>query len=467
MMARPFRPGTTNFGGEMSRLDAVSTRVIEADASARAVLLKQARELADSLVCDIEEIWTRHYEEAAGHSELVAAIDEPDLQLLLGAYFTQLYAYEAAALTNPSIVPVGETASDGSIEFVASARAIGEGHISSIAFLSGTVSALGSIVLDARARCTTGGTRRQPEYERAAFVSKLAEMGADNMVSERVMGDLGESFSAADLDVAIAHAVDTDLDLTLAGETLKRIHWLASSNYLIEFGSGDVTQRVISPAGPAESRGMEDARFVRFVEEDGSVKYYATYTAFDGMEILPQLIETTDFARFRVSTLSGAMARHKGIALFPRRIDGLYFALSRHDQESTFIMRSNSLREWRNAELAFRPERGWEAVQGGNCGSPMETEHGWLLITHGVGPMRRYVLSAVLLDLAEPTKVIGRLPDPLLGPEGAERIGYVPNVLYSCGSMIHNGLVIIPYGFADWGIKFASVSVDDVIAAMV
>lgn len=211
---------------------------------------------------------------------------------------------------------------------------------------------------------------------------------------------------------------------------------------------------------------MEDARFVRFTDNDGSVRYYATYTAFDGNNILPQLIETQAFTRFRISTLSGAMARHKGIALFPRRIDGLFVALSRHDQESTFVMRSDRLREWRNAELAFGPEAGWEAVQGGNCGSPLETANGWLVITHGVGPMRRYALSAVLLDLDEPTKVIGRLPGPLLVPEGDERVGYVPNVVYSCGSMICNGTLVLPYGSGDRAIRFATADVAEIIGEM-
>lgn len=465
MVARPFFPGTQNFGGPVSRLDAVVARVLGTPPDEQARLLELAREVAAGRHRDIETSWRQHFADAAGQSRLLGDITDPDTRLLLGAFLTQEYAYEAAALTNPSIVPVGPVADDGSTAFVMSARAIGEGHISSITFLSGRVGRSGEITLDPRSPYATNGDRQTPVYDKGAFTAKLAEFGAGNEISQRVLDELDATFTADALEMALRHVRDTDIDRMLTAETLKRIRWLATSNYVLAFDTPDVTERLISPAGPAESHGMEDARFVRFRGDDGDV-YLATYTAFDGVDILPQLIETRDFTRFRISTLSGPMAHHKGIALFPRKIDGLFVALSRHDQESTFVMRTENLREWRNAELAFRPERGWEAVQGGNCGSPLETDAGWLVITHGVGPMRRYALGAVLLDLHEPAKVKGRLPGPLLEPIGEERVGYVPNVVYSCGSMIHDGRLIVPYGFGDRAIRIATMSVDELVEAM-
>jgi predicted GH43/DUF377 family glycosyl hydrolase len=211
---------------------------------------------------------------------------------------------------------------------------------------------------------------------------------------------------------------------------------------------------------------MEDARFVRFVESDGSVKYYATYTAFDGAETVPQLIETEDFVTFTISTLCGVAARNKGMALFPRRIDGKYVMLSRMDRESLYLATSNDVRVWSDVVALHRPSSPWELVQIGNCGSPLETEAGWLVLTHGVGPMRRYAISALLLDLADPGRVIGRLPFPLLAPDETEREGYVPNVLYTCGGLIHGDALVLPYGFSDCGIRFARLSVPDLLAEL-
>ena len=207
---------------------------------------------------------------------------------------------------------------------------------------------------------------------------------------------------------------------------------------------------------------MEDARFVRFVDDDGAVTYFATYTAFDGHQILPQLLETADFTEFRVATLSGRAAHNKGMAIFPRRIDGDYVALGRHDNVNNFIMRSSDIRVWRDATVIQEPERPWELMQLGNCGSPLETEAGWLVITHGVGPFRRYTLGALLLDLDDPSRVIGHLKEPLLSPDDDERDGYVPNVVYSCGSMIHGEHLVLPYGYADVGARIATIRLDDV-----
>ena len=242
------------------------------------------------------------------------------------------------------------------------------------------------------------------------------------------------------------------------------LHWLASSNYVTSFPeSTDISERVMFPASPTESNGMEDARLVRFVHDDGRVVYYATYTAFDGHQILPQLIETTDFASFRIATLRGECAQNKGIALFPRKLDGQFVALGRHDNVNNFLMTSTDVRSWHETDLIQEPKRPWELVQLGNCGSPLETEAGWLVITHGVGAFRRYALGALLLDLDDPWRVIGHLKEPLLIPIADERDGYVPNVVYSCGSMIHADHLILPYGFADTGAGVATIALDDLL----
>src|SRR5690606_23013723 len=209
--------------------------------------------------------------------------------------------------------------------------------------------------------------------------------------------------------------------------------------------------------------GMEDARFVRFLDDDGTCTYYATYTAFDGHQILPQLLETSDFAEFRVTTLSGRAARNKGIAVFPRRIGGQFVALGRLDNTSNYVMSSYDVRVWQTARVIQEPERPWELMQLGNCGSPIETEAGWLVLTRGVGAFRTYALGALLLDLDDPARVIGHLDDPLLVADERDRDGYVPNVVYSCGSILHAGNLIVPYGFADVGASIATFPVDEVL----
>ena len=220
------------------------------------------------------------------------------------------------------------------------------------------------------------------------------------------------------------------------------------------------------PGSPNESNGIEDARFVRFREEDGSVMYYATYTAYNGHSILPQLIETEDFLHFRILTLNGSAVQNKGMALFPRRIGGRFAMLSRQDDENLFIMFSDSPHYWSDPQVILRPAEMWESVKIGNCGSPIETAEGWLVITHGVGPMRKYCIGAALLDLEDPSKVIARLREPLICPEGAEREGYVPNVVYSCGSLLHEGKLILPYAISDRASVIASIELAELMSAL-
>jgi predicted GH43/DUF377 family glycosyl hydrolase len=466
LVARPFLPGTSSFGGDIRRLELIVERIVDLPPETQSDLLADAIQRAKGRYRDIHATWLRHFEMAVERVPRLESVSGPDLQLLVGAYLTLGYAYEGAALTNPSIVPYGEE-SDGSQPFVMSARAIGEGHISSVAFFTGNAGAGGALTFDPRSPFADNGQRQEPLYRRLTFSLKLAELGFANEVSDRIVASLPPEFTPADLDLALPTAADIDLDPVLVSDTVRMVHWLSASSYEVLFDPDlPVSEHLISPAAPAESHGMEDARFVRFVDDDGEVTYYATYTAYDGMRILPQMIKTKDFHHFRMTTMSGPTAYHKGLALFPRKVRGEFAALSRHDQETTFVMRSDDVRHWGNAEAVLFPEQGWEAIQTGNCGSPLETEAGWLVITHGVGPMRRYVLGAVLLDLEEPTKLLGRLTSPLLEPLEEESVGYVPDVVYSCGSMIHDGKLILPYGYADFGIRVATVPVDRVLAQM-
>ncbi len=466
VVAKPFIPGHSTFGGPTTRVDRIIDRLRLLDDAEVSTAIDDGRRRAKRRHRDIESTWIANGRLACDMSiDSCSGLDRARV-LLLGMAFTLEYAFEAAALTNPSMVAIGELTPDGDQQIVMSARAIGEGHISSITFRGGHVSPEGKVRFDRPSPWADNGERRLGPFDREKFRARLSELGVQNHLSERVLDDLGQSFKLSELEEALSRRADSDDMAAIRFETERAVHWLATSNYEVSFNGAPLGERVLSPAGPAESRGMEDARFVRFSEEDGTTNYYATYTAFDGFEVLPQLIETADFTTFNISTLSGVCARGKGMALFPRRIGGDFVALARTDNESTFLLRSDSVLRWDVAELVLAPTEPWEIVQGGNCGSPMETPDGWLVLMHGVGPMRRYVLSAVLLDLDEPTKVIGRLPEPLLEPESWERDGYVPNVVYSCGGLIHHDLLVVPYGISDSRISVATAPVSDVLAAM-
>jgi predicted GH43/DUF377 family glycosyl hydrolase len=250
-------------------------------------------------------------------------------------------------------------------------------------------------------------------------------------------------------------------------ETFEIAYWLANSNYEVYFERNDsISERVIFPTSKSESRGIEDARFVQFYNDDGHITYYATYTAYNGVSILPQLIETKDFINFKVSTLNGNAVQNKGMALFPRKIQDRYVMLSRQDGENNHIMFSDNIHFWQESEIIQHPTQPWEFIQLGNCGSPLETNEGWLVLTHGVGPVRQYSIGAILLDLENPAKVIAYLEEPLLVPHEEEREGYVPNVVYSCGSLIHNNELIIPYAMSDVMSGIATVNVGELIRSM-
>jgi len=390
---------------------------------------------------------------------------------LIGAYFTHEYSLEAAALFNPSIVPHPDQTGlpVGSLRFVLSLRATGEGHISSITFRTGTIDDHGKINVDIPSRYVTTPDHIPPTtYNKEIFWHQLQELGVIDGIVETIFKNLHDSFTVEELSQEIqylrryAQHRNTDFD-----RTASRLVNVARSNYeVIYMPEQALTERVIFPNAPSESNGIEDARFVRFVEEDGTVTYVATYTAYDGRVTIPQLLETSDFLHFRICTLNGPEVQNKGMALFPRRIRGQYVMLSRQDAENLYLMYSDDLHFWHTKVPLLKPTYSWEFLQIGNCGSPIETDRGWLVISHGVGPMRKYSIGAFLLDLEDPSRVIGRLTQPLLSPDESEREGYVPNVVYSCGSLVHAGILILPYAMSDTASSFATVPLADLLSAM-
>jgi predicted GH43/DUF377 family glycosyl hydrolase len=394
-----------------------------------------------------------------------------DRKLLIGAYFTHEYSLEAAALFNPSIVPHPDQAGlpEGSLRFILSLRATGEGHISSITFRTGIIDERGKILVDTPSRYVTTPDHIPPiSYDKTIFWRQLQELGVADTIAETIIKTLGEGFTVEELSQEIqylrryAQHRNSEFD-----RTASRLVNLAKSNYEVVYSPDQpLTERVIFPTAPNESNGIEDARFVRFRDDDGTVTYIATYTAYDGRVTIPQLLETSDFLRFRVCTLNGPEVQNKGMALFPRRIRGQYVMLSRQDAENLYLMYSDDLHFWHTKVPLLKPTYSWEFLQIGNCGSPIETEAGWLVISHGVGPMRKYSIGAFLLDLEDPSRVIGRLTRPLLSPDESEREGYVPNVVYSCGSLIHGGLLILPYAMSDSASSFATIPVAELLSEM-
>jgi len=305
-------------------------------------------------------------------------------------------------------------------------------------------------------------------YDKGLFTHKLQEAGVQNDFCRRVLDQLHDDFTLKELrQVLLASGLTADTSDATGARAARGILLLAESNYEVNFGPDSrVSQRVLFPSAPSQSNGIEDARFVRFQRDDGYFTYYATYTAYDGKITLPQLLETPDFIHFKFNTLNGPAVQNKGMALFPRTINGKYAMLSRQDDENILLMFSDNIHFWQTPKLLLQPAQPWEFVKIGNCGSPIETKAGWLVLSHGVGAMRKYCLGAFLLDLEDPTRVIGRLTEPLLSANEAEREGYVPNVVYTCGALVHGRELIIPYAMSDSATSFATVSLDDLLAAI-
>lgn len=467
VLLRPFSPGDSH------RVSRIIARIM-------ALPEEQIGPLVDEVVTEFSQ---RHREIRRlflERFEQVRLVHDPEgelsegRRLLIGSYFLAEYSLESAALFNPSIVLHPDQAGlpEGALRFILSLRATGEGHISSITFRSGIVDSNNRIeVTDAAGFLTAPRQIPNPAYEKGLFARKLRELGLSGEFTSRVMGRLGRSFSMQELRCAIDAEVNQERqsDGVLADDqnSAHGIWMLAKSNYEVQFQpEQQLSERILFPATPSQSNGIEDARFVRFQNDDGTYIYYATFTAFDGKVVMPELVETVDFLRFRFITLNGPAAQNKGMAMFPRKVDGQYAMLARQDNESIYLSFSDNIHFWNERTVLLRPTLSWELTQIGNCGSPIETDAGWLVLSHGVGPLRKYCIGAFLLDRDDPSKVIGRLRTPLLAPNENERRGYVPNVVYTCGALLHKSELIIPYGLADHATGFATVPVGDVLAAM-
>ena len=358
---------------------------------------------------DAKSVLLRRFHAINGLSIAAAAVSD-DQAHLIGAYFSEEYAFEAAALFNPSIVPGPDQTGvpAGALRFVLALRGVGEGHISSITFRTGVLLADGSVVLDA---------------------------ASTRAVSPRIK--------------SIPGGAPDDPGVRLFCQ-----------------GSHDLSETVIFPVTDHQRQGIEDLRLVRFTDDDGNTTYLGTYTAFSGSDIREELLRTIDFKTIDLTALGGAVARAKGMALFPRRIAGRYAMLGRQDHESIWLITSDDLYRWDGGAKLIRPRWPWEFIQMGNCGSPIEIAEGWLVITHGVGAVRNYCIGACLLARDDPSKVLARSTLPLIRPDAAERYGYVPNVVYSCGALVHGRLLLLPYGIADNVTTFATVPLDALLATM-
>jgi predicted GH43/DUF377 family glycosyl hydrolase len=416
---------------------------------------------------DLPRMIMDHYEQIA--HRLPPGQLSAERRAFIGACFTQEYAVEGAALFNPSAVlhPDQSDLPAGHCRFVLSLRAVGEGHLSSVEFRSGTLGPDGQVSIEPAGRQVERGEVLPTWHDRGVFVAQLAEEGIEAETVAFLAARLPARFGDADLDAVLATLSGqqrTRRGLARAQQVARRV---VSGSYQVEFPAETrLAERLLWPTAPAESRGMEDARFVRFVDADGAATYRATYTAFDGAKVEPGLIETADFRRFRMSPLAGPAAKNKGMALFPRPVGGRYLALSRWDRETISLTSSTDGSIWSPARPLYGPSQPWELIQTGNCGSPVETEAGWLVLTHGVGALREYSIGALLLDLDEPDRILAALPEPLLQAAPDERDGYVPNVVYSCGALRHDDQLLLPYGASDSSTRFAVVGVDRLLSRL-
>jgi predicted GH43/DUF377 family glycosyl hydrolase len=410
VVVRPFRPATEPRDlnpTDRTRANHIVERVLRLDADSATRQLHDVLENFEGRhrnLLDIFETRAADMEEAFDpHAQL-----NQTQRRLIGAYFLHEYSFEASALFNPSIVrhPDQSGAPPNGCRFILSLRAVGEGHISSLTFRSGTIAADGSVAVDPTARL--------------ASVPK---------VRIRTSGPHGD-------DVEVTFLSDEEL-----------------------------SERVIFPITVAQANGIEDARFVEF-NDDGRRTFYATYTAYSGRSIRSELLETTDFQSFRMAPLRGTAAGNKGMALFPRKIDGRYAMIGRHDNENLYLIYSDDLHAWDVGRPILQPQYPWEFVQIGNCGSPVELDDCWLLLTHGVGPVRKYSIGAVLLDKKDPSKVLARSREPLVYPAPGEREGYVPNVVYTCGAMRHGDQIMLPYAVSDTFTSFATIKIATLMQAV-
>lgn len=419
---------------------------------------------------NISQIFLRHFSNIKGVLEQEGfetdKISEKR-KMLIGSYLTMEYSLESAAFFNPSIVPDfnQDQLNEGELRVIISFRATGEGHLSSIVFRRGIIDADSNLRLDeVFNHINPARISKKKSYDKERFVKKMKEMNISEKYSNAIMQHLPDKFEYHALKNAVNDLLK-DASISIDKRTaLEEMTWLVDSYYDVNFSiDSDISERVLLPISASESRGIEDARFVNFTEDDGTQKIYAVYTAYDGHTIIPKLLSTEDFYTFRIMPMHGDGAQNKNLTLFPRKIKGKYAMLSRIDGYNNYIMYSDRKTLWQNPIKIQEPKYPWEFTQIGNCGPPIYTEEGWLIITHGVGPMRRYSIGAALFDLEDPSRQIGRLKQPLLSPLEEEREGYVPNVVYSCGALIHNKKLILPYAVSDYSSSYAVVDLNELL----
>ena len=393
----------------------------------------------------------------------------PARMLMLGATFTAEYAVEGAALCNPSAVlhPDQSGLVDGQIRVAVSVRCIGEGHLSCIGFVEALIGPGPHWAFEPRQLPAVAAKGSPGRIRRNQLRARLLDLGPLDGLARSVLGALPEEFTATRLEQAVLGVQSTLSGQPGAIRTVESLRRLAAASSELRVPDDvALSQQVLLPVTPQESHGMEDARFVQFTADDGTSDYRGTYTAYDGHSIEPRLIISPDLRTFRAQGMAGPAAHNKGMAIFPRRIGGRYFCLCRSDGESTGVASSTDGVRWSTPTTIDEPTGVWAILQVGNCGSPLETEQGWLVLTHGVGPMRVYSVGVVLLDLHDPTRMLKRLDEPLLATSSTEQNGYVPNVVYSCGGIIHDGRLWLPYGVGDSRIGVAWVDVAELLGRM-
>jgi len=421
---------------------------------------------------NITKIFERHFNTISHLFEKINI--DPELldffrKILIGSYFTMEYSIDAAAFFNPSIVehPDQSETGDGETRVILSFRATGEGHISSIVFRTGMLDANSNLTIEPVGKMLEEAEQiRRNIYNKNSFRGKLEEMMEKQEVlqSNLILDRLNDEFTYDELRTAIQKEKKSNHLAYDKRHLLNHIFGLASSQYELEFSMDtNLSERVLFPVSDESKNGIEDARFVKFRNENGQIMYYATFTAYDGVSIMPKMLETNDFYHFKMLYLNGEIAKNKGMALFPRKVNGKYAMLCRLDGFNNYIAYSDQLSVWHEAKILQQPKFPWEFIKIGNCGSPIETDEGWLVITHAVGPMREYSIGASLFDLRNPEIEIGRLKNPLLVPNAEEREGYVPNVVYSCGSMIHKENLILPYAMSDYASTYATIDLRELL----
>jgi predicted GH43/DUF377 family glycosyl hydrolase len=467
VVARLFLPGEEPTVAH-SRAGAVVARVLaldeaEVEATAEALLDEFA-----SRYRDFPALLARHASIVGSHLDRPLELSTART-VLLGATFTAAYSVEGAALCNPSAVlhPDQDGLQAAQARVAVSVRGIGEGHVSSIGFATAVIGPGAAWHFEPRPLPAVAGVATTARWRTTHLGAVLADRASIDEVTGTVLRTLPPDFDAADFERVLGRVHPDLLGRPSATTAVDHLRTAVSSAYEVSFPAGvALAQRVLMPANPEERNGIEDARFVRFVDADGKTDYRATYTAYDGHRIAIRMLTSPDLSTFRALPLAGPAASNKGMALFPRPVAGQHLALCRSDGETTGLAASPDGFTWTPLQTLQKPAETWELVQVGNCGSPIETDAGWLVLTHGVGPMRTYRIGAILLDLDDPSRVIGRLRRPLLEPAPDERDGYVPNVVYSCGGLLHDGVVWIPHGIGDVRIGVAWVPLDELLAAL-